>query len=65
LNENAPRKDNNFGTLRLFFASVVILSHSAEILDGDRSRELLAAAASVSWTVIEKPALSADRARDA
>jgi peptidoglycan/LPS O-acetylase OafA/YrhL len=41
LNGKAPRKDNNFGALRLLFAAVVILSHSAEILDGDRSRELL------------------------
>jgi peptidoglycan/LPS O-acetylase OafA/YrhL len=41
LDDKAPRKDNNFGALRLLFASVVILSHSAEILDGNRNRELL------------------------
>jgi peptidoglycan/LPS O-acetylase OafA/YrhL len=41
LDEKASRRDNNFGALRLFFASVVILSHSAEILDGNRSREFL------------------------
>jgi peptidoglycan/LPS O-acetylase OafA/YrhL len=41
LDEKTPRKDNNFGTLRLLFASVIILSHSPEVLDGNRSRELL------------------------
>lgn len=33
--------NNNFGFLRLLFASLVIVSHSAEILDQNRSRELL------------------------
>lgn len=32
---------NNFGFLRLFFATLVIVSHSAEIIDGNRSRETL------------------------
>ena len=35
------KKENNFGTLRLMFASMVILAHSPAILDGNRSRELL------------------------
>jgi peptidoglycan/LPS O-acetylase OafA/YrhL len=39
--EAAIQKDNNFGALRLLFASVVILAHSSEILDGDRHREPL------------------------
>jgi peptidoglycan/LPS O-acetylase OafA/YrhL len=32
---------HNFGFLRLFFATLVIVSHSPEIIDGNRSRELL------------------------
>ena len=32
---------NNFGFLRLVLATLVIVSHSAEIIDGNRSRELL------------------------
>ncbi|MCJ2135999.1 acyltransferase [Methylobacterium sp. J-026] len=32
---------NNFGSLRLLFAVLVILAHAPELVDGDRSRELL------------------------
>jgi peptidoglycan/LPS O-acetylase OafA/YrhL len=36
-----PSHRNNFDFLRLCFASMVVLSHSPELVDGDRSRELL------------------------
>lgn len=32
---------NNFGSLRLLFATLVILAHAPELVDGNRSRELL------------------------
>lgn len=35
-------KQNNFGFLRLFFAILVIFSHSPESIDGNRSREPMA-----------------------
>ncbi|CAH2598861.1 Acyltransferase [Rhodovastum atsumiense] len=35
------RSQNKFGFLRVLFAILVILSHSPELLDGNRSREIL------------------------
>ena len=35
---------NNIGFLRLLFASLVIVSHASEIIDGNRSREILSGA---------------------
>lgn len=37
----ALRQNNNFGVLRLLLASLVLVSHSSELIDGNRSRELL------------------------
>ena len=34
-------KQNNFGFLRLLLATLVIVAHSAEILDQNRNREIL------------------------
>ena len=34
-------RHNNFGALRLVFAALVIVSHSPELVDGNRTRELL------------------------
>lgn len=38
---SSPARNNNIGFLRLLAASMVIISHSSELIDGDRSRELL------------------------
>jgi peptidoglycan/LPS O-acetylase OafA/YrhL len=40
-NGDIRRTENNFGFLRIFFAILVILSHSPELVDGNRSREIL------------------------
>ena len=36
-----PDRDNHFNLIRLVLASLVILSHAPELVDGDRHRELL------------------------
>jgi peptidoglycan/LPS O-acetylase OafA/YrhL len=39
--DDLGRSSNNLGFLRLLFAVLVILSHSPELVDGNRSREIL------------------------
>ena len=41
ITESSTRQANNFGFLRLLFATLVILAHSPELVDGNRSREIL------------------------
>ena len=36
-----PNKQNNFGFLRLLLSSLVVVSHSPEIVDGNKNREIL------------------------
>jgi peptidoglycan/LPS O-acetylase OafA/YrhL len=39
--KSSTNSHNNFGVLRVAFATMVVLSHSPELVDGNRSRELL------------------------
>jgi peptidoglycan/LPS O-acetylase OafA/YrhL len=49
----ARQRNNNFGFLRLLFATLVIVAHSPEILDGNRDRELLTRAfGTVSFGIV-------------
>jgi peptidoglycan/LPS O-acetylase OafA/YrhL len=41
LQDKSASRANNFGSLRLLFAALVVVAHSPEIIDGNRSRELL------------------------
>lgn len=41
MESSVARHDNHFNLIRFVLASLVILSHSPEIIDGDRHRELL------------------------
>lgn len=38
---NPPTRQNNFNLVRLLLALLVLLSHAPELIDGNRSRELL------------------------
>jgi peptidoglycan/LPS O-acetylase OafA/YrhL len=41
LDTGRSNTNNNFGILRLTFATIVLVSHAPELVDGNRSRELL------------------------